>query len=155
PVGDDLIIFGRQTGLRRWNPRASDGASRFGPTAILGAPQGRGHERACWSADGHSLAVVDGANQEVVILEGDGASERCRLRPDPKSPPLASLALSTDGRWAAAAHFQEHPPFLPGIVTVWDATSGQSRTVPGSPPSNHIGFSPDGSWLVVGGVADY
>jgi WD40 repeat protein len=155
PVGDGLITFGQETGLRRWPSGGWTHASRFGPSPILKGPRGRGRERACWSADGRLLAIVDGANDQVVILDEDGATERNRLRPHPTSPPLVRIALSPDGRWAAGGHYQEHPPFLPGVVTVWEVATGRLRSLPGSPTSDHVAFSPDGDWLVVGGVGDY
>ena len=44
---------------------------------------------------------------------------------------------------------------MPAVVTVWDVASGRSRTLPGSLPGDDVAFSPDGRWLVVGGVGDY
>src|SRR5262249_18368810 len=131
-----------------------------------------GDERACWSADGRLLAVVDGAKGEVVILDGESGTERNRLRSQPTSPPgdriapshdpawreplvghlglglvRVRIALSSEGRWAAAGR--------PAVVTVWEVASGRSKTLPGSLPGDHVAFSPDGRWLVVGGVDDY
>src|SRR5262249_36891496 len=129
--------------------------------------------------DGRLLAVVDGPKGEVVILDGESGTERARLRPDPASPPRSRrsqgpdaadrgplgdrlglsprvrLALSPRGAWAAASHNQESASFPPAVVTVWDAASGRSSTLPGSLPGDHVAFSPDGRWLVVGGVSDY
>src|SRR5262249_17846644 len=67
PMGAGLITFGQETGPLRWpagaRPGGSSGASRFGPPHILKLRGGTelGNERACWSADGRLLAVVDGA----------------------------------------------------------------------------------------------
>ena len=161
PVGDGLITFGQETGLLRWpagaDPGGSSGACRFGPPHILKLRGGTelGNERACWSADGRLLAVVDGAKGEVVILDGESGTERKRLRPHPTSPPPVRIALSPEGRWAAAGHHQGQSPYLPAVVTVWEVASGRSRTLPGSLPGDHVAFSPDGRWLVVGGVGDY
>jgi WD40 repeat protein len=161
PVGDGLLTYGQETGLLRW-PTGADAvgsprASRFGPPDILKLRGGTGYgnERACWSAEGRLLVVVDGVKGEVVILDGESGTERERLRPHPTSPPLVRIALSPDGRWAAAGHHQEHPPFLPGVITVWEVASGRLRALPGSLPGDHVAFSPDGRWLVVGGSADY
>jgi WD40 repeat protein len=161
PVGDGLITFGQETGLLRWpdvaDPGGSSGACRFGPPHILKLQGGTeyGNERACWSADGRLLAVVDGAKGEVVILDGDSGTERKRLRPHPNSPPPVRIALSPEGRWAAAGHHQGQSPYLPAVVSIWDVSSGRLSTLPGSLPGDHVAFSPDGRWLVVGGVGDY
>src|SRR5262249_35742116 len=161
PIGGGLITFGQETRLLRWAPGAdsgrASGACQFRPPHTLQLRGGAelGNERACWSADGRLLAVVDGAKREVVILDGDSGNERKRLRPDPLSPPMVRLALSPDGRWAAAGHHQGQSPYLPAVVTVWEVASGRSRTLPGSLPGDHVAFSPDGRWLVVGGGGDY
>src|SRR5262249_35691154 len=157
PVGDGLITYGQETGLRHWSAGADPGALRFGPPHLLKLQGGteHGNERACWSADGRLLAVVDGARQEVVILEGDSGAERNRLRPVPASPPLVRIALSPEGRWAAVGHHQGQSPYLPAVVTVWEVASGRLWTLPGSLPGDHVAFSPDSRWLVVGGVGDY
>lgn len=159
PVGDGLITLGQETGLLRWPTGAARGgpfaARRFGPPHIR-TPRGRdGDAGACWSADGRILAVVDGARGEVVILDGASGSERNRLRLHPTLPLRVRIALSPEGRWAAAGHDQERDPLLPSVVTVWEVTNGRSRTLPGSLKSDHVAFSPDGRWLVVGGVGDY
>jgi serine/threonine protein kinase/WD40 repeat protein len=159
PVGDGLVTFGQETGLLRWSTGAarggSFGACRLGPPHILKRRGGNGTERACWSADGRLLAVVDGAKGEVVILDGESGTERNRLRTHPTPPFRVRIALSPEGRWAAAGHYQEQHPFLPAVVTVWEVASGRSRSLPGSLKSDHVAFSPDGHWLVVGGVGDY
>jgi serine/threonine protein kinase/WD40 repeat protein len=176
PVGDGLVTFGQETGLLHWLTGAPQGGSfgtrRFGPPDIRKRPGGDGDERACWSADGRLLAVVDGAEGEVVILDGESGTERNRLRSHPTSPhgdriapspeaagrdPLCAplglgrvrvrIALSPEGRWAAAGR--------PTVVTVWDVARGRSKSLPGSLPGDHVAFSPDGRWLVVGGVGDY
>jgi WD40 repeat protein len=161
PVGDGLITFGQQAGLLRWpagtGAGGSSSAHRFGPTDILKLQGGSelGNERACWSADGRLLAVANGAKSEVVILDGESGTERTRLRCDPTAPPLVRVAVSPQGRWAAAGHHQGQSPYLPALVTVWEVDSGRSIALPGSLPGDHVAFSPDGRWLVVGGAGDY
>ena len=68
---------------------------------------------------------------------------------------MVRIALSPESRWAAAGHHQGQSPYVPAVVTVWDVASGRSRTLPGSLPGDDVAFSPDGRWLVVGGVGDY
>src|SRR5262249_25022078 len=161
PVGDGLLTFGQETGLLRWPAGAGSGGSsdacRFGPPHILKLRGGTevGNERACWSADGRLLAVVDGAKREVVILNGESGTERERMRLHSTSPPPVRIALSPDSRGAATGHPQGQSRYLPAVVTVWEVASGRSRTLPGSLPGDHVAFSPDGRWLVVGGVSDY
>src|SRR5262249_10532426 len=133
----------------------SFGACRFGPPGLLKRRGGRGDERACWSADGRLLAAVDGARGEVVIVDGESGIARHRLRAHPTAPHQDRIALSPEGRWAAASYYQEHPPFVPGVITVWEVASDRTWTLPGSPRGDHIAFSPDGRWLVVGGVDAY
>src|SRR5262249_15442004 len=139
------------------DPNGSSGARRFGPPNIFKLRGGTevGNERASWSADGGLLAVVNGAQGEVVILDGESGTKRHGLRPHPTSPPLVRIALSREGQWAAAGYHQGQSPYLPAAVTVWEVASGRSRTLPGSLPGDHVAFSPDRRWLVVGGVGDY
>ena len=98
---------------------------------------------------------MDGATAEVVILDGDSGTERTRLRPDPAAPDRVRIALAPDGRWAAASHYEGHPPFARAFVTVWEVVGGSSWTLPGDQPGDHVAFSPDGRWLVVGGAREY
>jgi serine/threonine protein kinase/WD40 repeat protein len=161
PRGDELVTYGRETGLLRWPTGAgqcgsnSAGARPLGPSRIRKRPQGDGDEWICASADGRLLAVVDGASGEVVILDGDSGAERRRLRRERTSPDGVRIALSPDGRWAAATHHEGHIPLARAFVTVWDVGTGRSRSLPGSLPGDHVAFSPDGRWLVVGGAGDY
>jgi WD40 repeat protein len=159
PLGDELVTFGRETGLLRWPTGTVRGGasagSRFGPPKLLKARDGDVDDRACWSADGRLLAVVDGPTGEVVILDGDSGAERHRLRPGPTSLTRVRVALSPEGRWAAAGHYQGYLPLARAFVTVWEVPTGRSWTLPGSPSSDHVDFSPDGRWLVVGGGGDY
>src|SRR5262249_27713066 len=135
-------------------------------------------------ADGRLLAVVDGTQGEIAILDGESGAERHRLRPHPASSspvqtapgheasgpeasgsalqsgylglrPRVRIALSPEGRWVAASHAQDPSAALPPVVTAWDLASGRSRTLPGSLQGDYVAFSPDGRWLVIGGVGDY
>jgi WD40 repeat protein len=159
PKGDELVTFGPETGLLRWPTGAAPGgasaASRLGPRHIVKSREKDKDERACWSADGRLLAVVDGATGEVVVLDGDSGAERHRLRPGPTLPTSVRVALSPEGRWAAAGHYQGFQPQARAVVTVWEVTTGRSWTLPGSLSSDHVAFSPDGRWLVVGGGDDF
>ena len=152
PRGESLVIFSR-SGLYRHHIRAGPGKGtdvwKIGPTeSLVGPTPGRWHW-ACWSADGRRLAFADHEHSQVVVVDADRPSER-KVRQD--LPEVVTVALSPDGRWAAAG-------FDKGAsVRVWEVdAAGASRVLPAetSSTTHHVAFSPDGRWLVVGGQAEY
>ena len=152
PRGEWLVSFGHG-GLFRHRIRAVSperpGAWRIGPPEALAGPVSGRWQWACWSSDGRRLAFAERDRGRVVVLGADRTSERI-VRDDFFG--VATLALSPDGRWAAAGFERSDS------VRVWDVDAGgtvQLLPAESSSTTHHVAFSPDGRWLVVGGPAEY
>ncbi len=182
PAGDALVTLGQETGLLSWPTGAAHGgscdASRLGPPDPQTASERR-RGQACWSADGRLLAVVDGPKGEVCDPGWESGAERARLRPDPASPPRSRrsqgpdaadrgplcdrLGLSPRVRLALSPRVGGPRPATIRSLPLSHRRSSRSGKRPvagrapcrGSLPGDHVAFSPDGRWLVVGGVSDY
>jgi eukaryotic-like serine/threonine-protein kinase len=152
PRGESLVSFGRG-GLFRHPIRAilggGPGAWQVGPPEALAGPTPGRWQWACWSGDGRRLAFADHPRGRVVVLGSDRPSERI-VRED--LPGVVTVALSPDGRWAAAGFEQG------AAVRAWEVDAAEvPRLLPAetSSTTHHVAFSPDGAWLVVGGPSEY
>ena len=152
PRGESLVSFGPEGLFRRpiqAGPGEGADAWKIGPPESLGGPiPGKWH-LACWSADGRRLAAADHDHGRVVVLDVDRPSERSVRQ---HLPGVVTVALSHDGRWAAAGFERSES------VQVWEVdAAGAPRVLPAetSSTTHHVAFSPDGRWLVVGGSAEY
>jgi tetratricopeptide (TPR) repeat protein len=150
---DATLIASGPGGVFRWTMETvadtkTEKRLRIGGRELLGmSPRAETYRRACLSADGKGLAVVDRAAGKVLQFDWNTRSWKGLA---PTQPNLTYVAFSPDGRWIAAG------PWFPGRVTVWDALTGQpactllERAALGVPS-----FSPDGKWLVCGTTEKY
>jgi serine/threonine protein kinase/WD40 repeat protein/Tfp pilus assembly protein PilF len=112
---------------------------RIGPPRLLDVVSLGHFDRACWSWNGRSIAVVD-RNAGAILINMDKPAERVLFRLPYE---IVSIALSPDERWLATGVWN-------GPVFVWD-TKSPNEPVRQLPPSRaSVAFSPDGKWLVTG-----
>jgi eukaryotic-like serine/threonine-protein kinase len=159
-------------GLRRWLALAPDGRRLATITD---------RELRLWDADtGRSLAAlgVDGPDFLSAVFTPDGrhlitsagdpkpadqrgvarlllrdAGTLAVVRAFPATASQRAVAVSPDGRWLATAAITSTVAADADQVSVWDMATGRlDRTLPGGVGWVEVlAFSPDGSWLVVGG----
>jgi tetratricopeptide (TPR) repeat protein len=152
--GRSMVTFGER-GLFRWPIRSDQGggaeALRVGPPELLQeATPGLDWHNACWLPEHRTLAMIDNENARVLLVDTTrphAASRRARALSSGENHRMTSIAISPDGRWAAAGGWKE------AGISVWDLPS--RRLVRVQPPSDgdgnnmfFVAFSPDGRWLV-------
>jgi WD40 repeat protein/tetratricopeptide (TPR) repeat protein len=152
--GGHLITYGER-GLFRWPIRRDpDGAAlalSIGPPELLEdvTPDGIWHE-ASWLPDHRTLAINDNKHARVLLVDTTRprrASIAARSLSSGSNHRMTSIAVSPDGRWAAAGGWKE------AGICIWDlprrrrepilrAADGEGDT------STCVAFSLDGRWLV-------
>jgi serine/threonine protein kinase/WD40 repeat protein len=144
PDGARLYTFGR-TGLWCWPMRPDDrgpGSLRVGPPQRLGTPAVDGWFRGGRSGDGRLVLAgdhLDAHRDRLFVFPADRPAERAVLGEGFK---FSRLALSPDGRWAAATLIDSELG-----IKVWDTQGDVApRLLPGA--YRGLAFSPDGRWLV-------
>jgi eukaryotic-like serine/threonine-protein kinase len=151
--GRSLITYG-DCGLFRWpirlDPDGGAEALRVGPPELLQETSGGSSYQASWLPDHRTLAMTERANARVLLVDTTHphpALSRARALSSGSNHRMTSIAISPDGRWAAAGGWKEA-----GIL-VWDLPRRRLERI--LPPSDddgvnrfHVGFSPDGRWLV-------
>ena len=152
PDGRSLITYDSR-GLFRWpirpDPAAGADALRVGPPELLHEASGREWLKASWLPDRRTLAMIDDPNARLLLVD--------TTRPHParsRAPALSggtnrrmcSIAVSPDGRWAAAGGWNDDG------IPVWDLPRRRLERI--LPPSDgeavsksYVAFSPDGRWL--------
>ncbi len=151
--GRNLITFGGQ-GLFRWpiqdDPAGGIGALQVGPPVLLRETAQDTVYEASWLPDGRTLAILEASKYRMLLVDS-GASYPARKRVPFLSTisgsRMNSIAISPDGRWAAAGDSLEV-----GIY-VWDLPHRRfERTVSAgdnlADRMTTASFSPDGRWLV-------
>ena len=152
--GRSLITYGER-GLFRWpirdDPAAVPMHLRIGPPDLLRETTSDSWYKASWLPDGRTLAMLDKTNSRVLLVDTD----------DPHPPAnepgvvlarrarrMTSIAVSPDGRWAAAGGWNDvgHPCLGPAPAPA--GADPASRRQPGRRPRRSPRFSPDGRWLV-------
>jgi serine/threonine protein kinase/WD40 repeat protein/Flp pilus assembly protein TadD len=149
PDGRSLVSCG-PPGLYRWPIRGEEEAGyvhlRIGPPISLraGQPEPVCH-RAAWIPGGPVLAATDNENACVRLLDLAILGQSSTLPSEHHR--MTSIAISPDGRWAAAGGWKERG------VQVWNLPEHRLEKVlpPGDGGGDStfvVGFSPDGRWLV-------
>ena len=140
-VDSKSLITSGDHGLDRWPIRyQADQAGRLviGPSQSLVSRWSSAH--GSLSRDGRTLAVMSGTNVELLNLEANTPPRRLSGRAG-----LTRVALSPDGRWAAAGSWHGRG------VRLWDADTGLVvKDWLMEFPNTCVAFSPDGRWLVTG-----
>ena len=134
PDGESLITSGEH-GVDRWPVRhKSDQARRLfiGPSQSLVSQWSSAH--GSLSRDGGTLAVMSGNNVELLDLQTNSLRRRLSGRPG-----LTGVALSPDGRWAAAGSWHGRG------VRLWNTDTGLVvKDWLMEFPNTSVSFSPDG-----------
>jgi serine/threonine protein kinase/WD40 repeat protein/tetratricopeptide (TPR) repeat protein len=148
------LISSSKWGLYRWpirpDPDRAPDAIFVGPPDLLREYAGTEWARATWVPDHRTLALVDNANAQVLLIDTShphAAWSRAAALDSGANHRMTSVSVSPDGRWLAAGGWKE------AGVRVWDLGSRRLERILTPPDtvgdtSFFIGFSPDGRWLV-------
>jgi WD40 repeat protein/predicted Ser/Thr protein kinase len=143
PGGTSLITYG-QPGLQRWPIRRDQATTRIGPL-VLQAPTNARLCKASMSESGDTIAYLDIANEQTVIIDAQVASKKVVLKGLARE---IDVAMSPDGRWVAVGNFRTQTTG----ARVWDVRTGtQVWQLPHTDQWSEtcmVRFSPDGQWLV-------
>jgi WD40 repeat protein len=114
----------------------------FGPSRSLGL-RTQSRQLSC-SGNGELLAVA--WSDSVVVARTSDGTVRAELA---SRPDIASVAISADGRWVAAAHATADQ------VSVWDWASNSPPVVLPAGKRAQVIFAPSGQWLAAGADRDW
>jgi len=148
-----LVTYG-DWGLFRWpirlDPDGGANALRVGPPELLQETTGSGWYKASWLPDHRTLAMTDQVNARILLVDTTHphpARGRARALSSGANHRMTSIAISPDGRWAAAGGWKE------AGISIWDLPRRRLERI--LPPSDgdgnnmfFVAFSPDGRWLV-------
>jgi WD40 repeat protein len=142
PDGKSLLTSAAG-GARLWPLHAAgegaDRGLRIGPPLQLVPGRGMGAAIDPWDRTGRRLALGEGANWHVAILEMPGSTEIARVG---THRGLNQCTLCPDGRWVATATWKGKD------VKVWEVATGRLAWE-WSCGSAFVRFSPDGHWLAI------
>ena len=164
PIGDcseavflpdgGLVTFNR-LGVCRWPiRRVSEGTLRVGPPEPLARSEVVGDflpVGLAVAAHGRLVGAKLRTLTGMLLLDPDRPSRRIRLIS--RNSSVQDLALSPDGRWAAAGSWV--PSLSERQVKVWDAATSAPVLELALVGNARVAFSPDGRWLGVGGADRY
>jgi serine/threonine protein kinase/WD40 repeat protein/Tfp pilus assembly protein PilF len=151
--GRSLITYGVR-GLFQWpirdDPAAGSDAFTIGPPMLVRETTSDSWFKVCWLPDGRTLAMLEKESSRVLLVDTQGpypARARTASLSSPSSSRPISIAVSPDGRWAAAGSWIDR-----GIY-VWDLPKRRlERILPGTESDRECtclaAFSPDSRWLV-------
>jgi serine/threonine protein kinase/WD40 repeat protein len=150
PRGETLAACGnRGLVLVPMRDESRDGARqiRFGPSRTIWEGGTTHWHSVCFSRTGR-LAAGSRDQDRLVIDPENAGRERSHA-----SNSITTLALSPDGRWAAAGAWYS------GKVRIWDLSSagGPIDLATGDQPeqTSHAAFSPDSLWLATSGAQSH
>jgi tetratricopeptide (TPR) repeat protein len=152
--GRHLIIYGKR-GLFRWpirrDPDCGAMALSIGPPELLEevTPEGT-WQKAIWLPDHRTLAITDNRNARVLLVDTTRprrASTGARSLSSGSNRRMTSVAVSPDGRWAAAGGWKA------AGISIWDLPRRRREPILAGADgegdtSTFVAFTPDGRWLV-------
>jgi WD40 repeat protein len=146
------LVTGSRSGVECWpiiddpSATASGGRVRVGPSGHVDVPAGLVPSLGCLSRDGRTLAWADLSHQTLVVQSLDGRGEPMILK---DQPTIGDVALSADGRWLAIGTWHGTTG-----TRLWDIPARRLVKVLATHDA-HVGFSPEGRWLVTGSADEY
>jgi WD40 repeat protein len=148
PPGDISLITYGKAGLQRWRmqpDQLKSGVMGFDPPVVLETALNADRFRAVASQSGEIIAYLGDRHEQTIVGDVKTLAKKIVLKGRGWD-----VALSPDARWAAVGHWRNTDTG----ATVWDLTTRERVWhLPHSDPSTescHVGFSPDGRWLVTG-----
>jgi eukaryotic-like serine/threonine-protein kinase len=152
PVEDSLLTYG-QLGVHLWPITRAGGSEtdlfRVGPSTTLHATASRSWCRVAWAGTGKLLAFAQNAQNRALAVRLEDPQNPMIL---PDQPRINSIALSPDGKWAAATGWKD------AHATAWRVEGPAPTRLPTRSPdtfANSTTFTPDGEWLVLNTTRDY
>jgi WD40 repeat protein len=146
---DGGLITCSPRGVQRWpcHIRTLDRQSitTVGPPETLIQPADARVRKATLSGDGTLLAVETRDRKTGRLWDWAGRRWLATL----EHPQFHDIALSADGRWAAAGNWHAWN------AVVWDAHTGRRAARLETTGSTTVAFSPDNRWLVTGTGEEY
>ena len=151
------LIGASKWGFYRWpirpDPDRGPDAIRIGPPELLRESGGALGRIATWMPDRRTLAFVDNANAQVLLVDSSHphpAWSRATAFDSGENRRMKTVAGSPDGRWLAVGRLlKEQGIRVLGLAR--PAARLERVLIPEEPVgvlSFFIGFSPDGRWLV-------
>jgi WD40 repeat protein len=148
PLGEMSLITYGEAGLQRrpiQRDHSRTGHARLGLPVLLRAPTKSGPHQAALSQDGNTIAYLDCANQQAIVMDAKTPGNAVELKNLPRE---FDVALSRNARWdfgwVAVGNWRSKDCG----AAVWDLTTNTRvwQLPPGS--SCRVAFSPDERWLV-------
>jgi eukaryotic-like serine/threonine-protein kinase len=149
----NLITYGEQ-GLFRWpigdDPAGGIGALRIGPPVLVRETTSDAGFKASWLPDGRTLAILETTSARISLVDTNApfpARKRVESLSTLSGSRMLSVAVSLDGRWAAAGDANDVGIYvwdLPGRRLERTLSAGDSL----ADSQTVARFSPDGRWLV-------
>jgi WD40 repeat protein len=147
PPGQTALITYGHKGLQRWLIQRDHARHRdvsLGRPELLRPTTQSENYQAALSQDGNTIAYLDHANQQTIVIDARIPGKQVVLKGTPRE---WDVALSPSARWAAVGDWEGREG-----ARVWDLTTREQvwQLPPTDLPSTscRVAFSPDGQWLV-------